>query len=188
MTSNGQSSDNSGTSTPNNRPYGSLAIGVIIGVFLGLGIFFWVVPIVLASDEVLKALIEAEATLLGFFGIIAVYVLTSYDGRLDRFEEKLFKLATEETNVPKIPLRVGMQQIRQALSSIERKKKDFARLSAIIGASLVLSIILSVLALGTIERPICFILSYFALAFFFAATFVLVSVLYQMGEPPERIN
>lgn len=43
---------------------------------------------VLINLDALKALVEAEATILGFFGIVAVYWLTSIDSRIDRLEQE----------------------------------------------------------------------------------------------------
>ena len=43
----------------------------------------------------MKALIQAEATILGFFGIIVVYVLKSLDDQLNIYRNQWFKLADE---------------------------------------------------------------------------------------------
>ena len=63
------------------------AIFALITVFiLSLVSVFYIW--VLTNVDALKALIEAEATTLGFFGLIAVYWLTSMDSRIDRLEQE----------------------------------------------------------------------------------------------------
>ena len=57
---------------------------LITGFFLFLSIPFGM--FIILSTDALKSLIEGIATMLGFFGLIAVYLLTSYDNRIDKLE------------------------------------------------------------------------------------------------------
>jgi tetrahydromethanopterin S-methyltransferase subunit D len=70
----------------------------IIGLVLG-GLASFIAQISVNSKNMLQSLIQAEATVLGFFGLIVTYVLVSYDTRLDRFEQERFDCELE--NKPK---------------------------------------------------------------------------------------
>lgn len=65
-----------------------LILSVILGFFLTflLIIAFHFGTLSVFSDVTLTALIQAEATIIGFFGIVFIYGLTSYDNRRDRIE------------------------------------------------------------------------------------------------------
>lgn len=61
-----------------------------------MGIFGLIGFIAIYDKEVLKALIEAEATVLGFFTLIVVYALGSLDNRIDRLDQHIFDIKLED--------------------------------------------------------------------------------------------
>lgn len=69
-------------------------LGFAIFVAVCVAVIFFIVSIyygfvIILSIDAAQALVEAIATILGFFGLIAVYLLTSFDSRIDRLEEKI---------------------------------------------------------------------------------------------------
>jgi hypothetical protein len=111
--------------------------------------------IAVSREPVLKSLIEAEATILGFFGLIVIYALTSYDRRMDRFEEQIFELAEKrkQEEVPKELPNRGVAKSKgellvQALGNIQENKRELVSTALLVGSLLVLSLLLSILALG----------------------------------------
>jgi len=69
------------------------------------------------KEVMLKSLIEAEATIIGFFGIIATYSLASIDNRIDKLEDKKFEFSSlakkEELKV--IDKRIKQMEKRKSL-------------------------------------------------------------------------
>jgi hypothetical protein len=78
---------------------------LISGIFFILSIPFGI--FLLLSVDSLKALIEGIATLLGFFGLVAIYLLTSYDSRIDKLDEKIQDL---DENNPKMAKFKALQE------------------------------------------------------------------------------
>ena len=68
--------------------------GLTTAIFFIISIPFGI--FLLLSTDSLKSLIEGIATMLGFFGLIAIYLLTSYDSRIDKLEEKIQDLEDEK--------------------------------------------------------------------------------------------
>lgn len=71
-------------------------IKLVIYTFVLLFISFIVSPILglfnLLNKEILKLLVQVEAIIMGFFGLIFIYILNSFDSRQDRYEDQLFEL------------------------------------------------------------------------------------------------
>lgn len=99
--------------------------------------------IVILSADVLKTLIEAEATILGFFGLIAVYVLTSFDNRIDRLEKVSYDLASI--------LGTGTITVRTAVDELKKQKRKIVWGIVLDGGVLFVSFFLSIMALGIVS-------------------------------------
>lgn len=137
------------------------------------------------SIDAVKALIEANATILGFFGLIAVYLLTSYDNRIDKLEEKLLDRQIDVN--------------RENLLSLQKKMKNrktratVAIMAAFI--SLVVSFFLSMSALGILginpTTPTTTALQYSLISVIVSSTLLFVGVfsifilLYRIGKEPD---
>lgn len=142
--------------------------------------------IAVASESMLRTLIETEATILGFFGLIFVYALTSFDNRLDKLEEQLFKLTTEKhSDIPEELLRAGILRLKMGLSNIEKNKKELVNDALGIGILLVASLILSILSLGLISMPVAVDLCQPAVAFFFLSIGYIFWMFRKLAKPPE---
>lgn len=141
---------------------------IILGIFLSsiaviilpASVFYGAIAVT-AKETMLKALIEAEATILGFFGLIVVYALTSFDNRTDKLESWLFDLTEKgrHTEVPEIQeyfKSIGVAEVVMTkgqiligeLHDIQRKRRKTIRSASIVGIYLVLSLLLSIFALG----------------------------------------
>lgn len=76
--------------------------------------------IIILNKEALKSLIQAEATILGFFGIIVVYILKSLDDKQDRWDKTWFDL-TEKGKDEEVD--VGVAILMDSFSGVEAKSK-----------------------------------------------------------------
>jgi hypothetical protein len=118
---------------------------IVVSVALSLTFFLFSIPFgvfIILSPDAVRTLIETEATILGFFGLIAVYLLTSYDNRIDKLEEKILDIGeTDDTE-----LRI-LQTFQWRIKNRKRRASN-AIISALI--SLILSIFLTIVTLGLI--------------------------------------
>jgi hypothetical protein len=123
------------------------------------------------NEKGLTALIEAETTLLGFFGLIIAYLLTSLDSKRDKLEELRIELIKENPN---------SNQFRNNLNPYRDQKRQVIKYSIGIGALLTLALFLSIGILGvvtatlTIEEPL---LSQLKTAGTLTVTFIALSVI-----------
>lgn len=60
-------------------------VSIILIVILSMTSVFFVFVVI--NQDALKAMIEAEATILGFFGLVIVYLLNSIDTRIERIAQ-----------------------------------------------------------------------------------------------------
>lgn len=135
-------------------------------VFGYISIMFGVVA-VLAKETVMRSLIEIEATILGFFGLIVIYILKSLDDKEDRYVQMLFDLQVTEkegesvlTNIEEIrvdnkgdtiitfKVEPKGQLLQRLIEQTNRQKRAIVRFTITIGAYLVSSILLSIWVLG----------------------------------------
>jgi hypothetical protein len=135
-----------------------LVIAIIIAVASTSLIF------VLVNVDALKSLIEAESTVFGFFGLVAVYLLTSLDNRLDglekeRHEFEMHKLNSElQKNTPNWdPFEIGLTINRMnkevkdrddKIDKIVQKKKFAVSQLTVTGLFFLISLISSIVLLG----------------------------------------
>jgi len=177
---------------------------MVISVFFG-------VATVLAKSDVIKSLIEAEATILGFFGLITIYVLKSLDDKEDRYVQMLFDLqmkgkqdevillsgeelrlvATENDKGIKIRRESRGGFLQSLIDRTNKQKKAIVRFTRTIGAYLVSSILLSIWILGMPDVVVAGLLGIFAVYLFLVS---LVSIFQMFGDigkmrfhiPPTR--
>lgn len=134
--------------------------------FLGFIFLFGLVAVI--SKEMLKALIEAEATILGFFGLITVYALTSLDTRIDKLEQQLhariFDIKEKFSDLGG----VKKTYLTERLSNIKEEKRKTVYSALYAGVLLVGSLLSSILGLGIpIEEWAFYLCSLSVLLFFF---------------------
>jgi hypothetical protein len=124
----------------------------LISMIITLQISQFFGAIAATKESMINALIQAEATILGFFGLIVIYALTSFDNRTDRLEEQLFKLTTEEhLNMKKEMLEREITRLKSYLSIIRTNKKDLVNNTFGNGILLVSSLVLSILSLAQVQ-------------------------------------
>jgi hypothetical protein len=119
----------------------------------------------------LSSVIQAEATIFGFFGIAASYILVSFDTRIDRLEQQRFdcELANKDQ---------AADSYRKKIASIKEAKKDLTKSLGLVGLILILSLLFSVLALGAVDTNSAFseTISYCGLSLLFVGVVVVVIV------------
>jgi hypothetical protein len=162
----------------------------ITAISLGLSSTFFLFSIpfgffIILSTDALKSLIEAEATILGFFGLIAVYLLSSYDNRIDKLEERKSTAAFDTS--------------KENLSSLQEKikaRKSSASIAILVALiSLVLSFFLSIVTLGLlgvnngnpteVALQIAIPLIVIASTLLFIGAFSIFIMIYRIGREPE---
>jgi uncharacterized membrane protein YesL len=142
-----------------------VTIPVLLVVALQVSQFFG--SIAVTKESMLSTLIQAEATILGFFGLVAVYALTSFDNRADKLDERLFKLTTEEhPQIKKQMLELEISRLKENRDMIQKNKKNFVNSALGTGFFLFLSLILSIFSFAQV--PFASSLATGAIYFLFA--------------------
>jgi len=125
------------------------AIGLsLASIFLGMIVYVFAILAVI-DKEMMQALIGAETTILGFFILIVVYNLTSFDTRIDRLEQQIFDMQTGKTRWSQ----KFFEYLNKRLEHIEKSKEDSAHFSLIGGIILFISLLSSILGLGLSRIP-----------------------------------
>lgn len=151
--------------------FGSLGLGfvaLLYGFMAGV-----------AKESILKPLVEAEATILGFFALVAVYALTSLDNRLDRLEQQFFDMKEQFGDLTKHQ----KEYVARRIGEIKRKKRKMINHVLIVGVYLVSSLLLSILALGLIQEQ-AIVFCFFVMLLFLAGIFGIFLMLYRLSERP----
>lgn len=168
----------------------------LASIFIWLSIPFGLITVL--SADALKTLIEAEATILGFFGLIVVYALTSYDNRIDKLEERIEDCRQNDKLVEPALLKgitlSGVYQDRQ--SKIKRRKQLVTSMMLVSLGSLVFSFFLFITAYGiltssgtatqTSREMVSFPLSLLASMLLFIGILSIFLMLFRMGKEPQN--
>jgi hypothetical protein len=132
----------------------SEAVVAVIIVF-ALSIISTFFIFVVTNPEALKVLIEAEATLLGFFGLIIVYMLTSIDSRIERIvgTRDDCKIRMVQADIGSRPNSVErwnkeIEQFEKRIDGNLRLKRRVVNQSTTIGLMMIISLIASVALLS----------------------------------------
>jgi hypothetical protein len=120
---------------------------------IGIAILFGVAAVY--RTEMLTALIEAEATIIGFFGLILTYALASFDNRIDKLEEHFYDLTIaaipdyrKNSNKAKGTIDEIGQLYGSLLKNVRENRKRLVNISVFVGSLLMLSLFSAILALG----------------------------------------
>jgi len=151
----------------------------IFGIFIGLAVVY-LGDISVTSKDMLRSLIQADATLLGFLGIIVSYILVSYDTRLDRLEQQRFDC--EMANNYKAAV-----SYQSKIAAIRKIKKDAGEALAFIVVFSIASLLFLIIALGTVDTNLALSIfsSEIGLTLFFVTIISLVLVFTLMSKIPE---
>jgi len=163
-------------------------------IFVCIAMLYGVV-VVLAKETIMKALIEAEATVLGFFGLIIVYILTSLDEKEDRYEQQLFDLTEKGKKHEEVPEELKHltsmskgDMLGKALRHVHERRKTAIRYGSTIGIYLVSSLLLSILTLGIPNVVTAGFLSMFAVYLFLVSVASIFLMFRDMAKRPWREN
>lgn len=121
----------------------SAIISAISGFIAGVVTFVFSYYMVY-SKTMLQSMTQAEATIVGFLGLIAIYSLTSYDTRLDRLEQQHFDL--EMTNN-----RDKAVSIYEKMKQVESSKSSSIAVVALVSLALIVSLLSSIATQGIVD-------------------------------------
>jgi hypothetical protein len=156
-------------------------IFVIIAFLIAL--LLW--DVIITSVGMLESLVQAQATVLGLFGIIIAYFLNAYDLRLDRLEQESF---FEERNGKKIE----SKEIEERYNEVRKHKFNVAKGFFVIGSLLVFSLLLSVIAFRLREisgwEPLKIGVSVADISFFFVGMFGILLILNKIGKQSKELK
>jgi hypothetical protein len=165
-------------------------------VFIWLSIPFGLITVL--SADALKTLIEAEATILGFFGLIVVYALTAYDNRIDKLEERIEDWQQNDKPVDLVLLKGIMfsDVYRDRQDKIKKRKQIVTSMMLVSLGSLVISFFLFITAYGILtssgtttqiaREMTSFPLSLAASMLLFVGILSIFMMLFRMGKEPKK--
>lgn len=160
---------------------------VCFGVLWFLAIYYGFIAIT-AKDTILKSLIDAEATILGFFGLIVIYALNSFDNRIDRIEQQLFDVKEKYLDMkdnPKAIIKIGkakVTRLNKQLSRVGEQKRIMINNAVATGSFLVVSLLLSISALGITDGNNAFFHCCIAIYLFFGSIVMILGMLYSFSR------
>jgi hypothetical protein len=183
--------------TNGNLKFGwSLILSLILGILLVflLTFAFRNGILLVFSNVTLNALIQAEATIIGFFGIIFIYALTSYDNRRDKIEATKLdytalnvKLLSEKKLTEEKAKEIQNATSKGAydlLENIRKNKKALIDYSLISGFCLLLSLLSLILALSAPNVSWTTLLSSVAVGLLFIGIFQIFWTIHDLGRDP----
>lgn len=170
----------------------SIVLGVLLTFLLIFAFHFGILSVF--SDVTLTALIQAEATIIGFFGIVFIYALTSYDNRRDKIETtKLdfavlnIKLHSEKKISDEEAEKISNKTFKGAndlLENIKKNKKALIDYSLISGVCLLLSLLSFILALSAPNVEWTIFLSSSAVGLLFVGIFQIFWTMHDLSKDP----
>ena len=144
------------------------------------------------NAEALKALVQAEATFFGFFGVLLVYVLKQYDDKLQDWKETADELTPSESmeTIPSLSATQG-EQIINIINEIRENKMDFVNTGIAIGVLITFSMLMSVWLIGSFESTlnlnsslagVILTLGYLAIGLFLIAIYEFLQLFRKMAK------
>jgi hypothetical protein len=164
----------------------TIVIGLLIGIPTGMYSLSLALGTINVSANVFQSIVDADAALLGFLGIIAVFALARYNDTVHLVEEQVYRTNLEhqqeivrapETNVPDYlgetqtlagadhEYEIYKKRLKQLESRINKMRKNSksACMMCVCGASFfIASIFCSLLAMSEITEVARFFATYFA--------------------------
>lgn len=123
-------------------------IGILMIVSLTLTTVFY--DVVIINQEALKVLVQAEATILGFFGLIIVYILKAFDERQEWWESLWYEVQDKGKGKKTVEVtgKSNDEFFSGFINALVKKRQSTVRFGSIIATLLVFSLLLSVFLLG----------------------------------------
>jgi uncharacterized membrane protein YbhN (UPF0104 family) len=140
--------------------------------------FLFGILAIIEKETMLKPLVEAEATILGFFGLIIVYALTSYDTRIDRLEQQKSEWTREKQ-------KEQVANVQTQINKIVSNKRRTAYYALVIGIYFFLAFLLSILVLGITNIGFAGLIIWFAMMLFFNAIEHFFILFYFIASEPK---
>jgi predicted PurR-regulated permease PerM len=132
---------------PMNRTQSLALTFAVIIILYGTFVFVYVQ----INIDALKATIEAQATLLGFVGLITVYLLSSFDTRLDRLYQQRhdysLKIPESKANISE-KLKEETIRLTSIIQTISESKTKVVKKISLVALLMVVSLIWNIGLLG----------------------------------------
>lgn len=164
-----------------------LPVAILIAFFTGFAMYglFLAVGVAEVESEVFKSLVDANAALLGFLGVITVFILNTYRDATRVTEDKIYKLKLEHEKGTRSTPSVAYPGRTSNYSAVEKKYEEFkAKLQELEDRindqregsneslsftilsvfSFVVSILLCLLSMGNLSPQVRFNVTYLAIA------------------------
>jgi hypothetical protein len=171
----------------------------VVSLMYAFSIPFGLVTIL--STDALRALIEGEATIIGFFGLVAIYALTSYDNRIEKIEDRMddnfetrnaLRWITEFPKGPSLPTG-NLTKYKERREALVKRKWLFTKSIIISLGTLFISFFLFIYIYGILTindidvqatLPTTFPLLVGALTFLFVGVLSIITMLIGIGKEP----
>lgn len=176
-------------------------LAIAIGAALGLYLNFFAETSVTVAGDILKPLIDADVGLLALLGVIAVYVLTSYQSFGRIIEERLDRLHSEHRmrtdfskELPEYLRNISEEvevEYKQYIDAVKKwedrfdklqiDSRDALRYLVVSAISFVISIMLSLGGMGSIDDKLRFAFIYFSSTAFIMGVGFIIGMIYELG-------
>jgi hypothetical protein len=174
-------------------------LGFVFGIALGLYLNLFVATSATTANDITKSLIDANIGLLGLLGVIAVYVLTSYQSFERMIEERIDRIHSEHNmktdlskklpeyfrNIPSEGVEAEYKQYTDAVKKWENRfnklqadSQDAVRKFVLSAIAFLASIMLSLGGMGTINDKIRSAFIYFSGFAFVMGVVLIVGMIY----------
>jgi len=169
----------------------SVGLGVLLMFLLTFAFHFGTLSVF--GDVTLTALIQAEATIIGFFGIVFVYALTSYENRRDKIESTQLEFTVLEIQLKaegkidgkdKEVFQTLLRTSTPLLENIKKNRKELIDYSLISGFCLILSLLSFILALAAPNVQLIILFSSVAVGLLFIGIFQIFWAMHELGKDP----
>lgn len=133
--------------------------------------------------EMLKAIVQVESTIIGFFGAIFIYAITSLDKRIDERQKQIIDIKINS------PVNSNLVDVLDSeIRNIRITKKTLVYSSILAGIVFTLSLISSITALGfrNIIPDWAYILSSISILFLIFGLIQTLLIVYDLKNSPEK--
>lgn len=168
-------------------------------VFLTIALVFAILTVA-AKSVIATSLIQAEATITGFLGVMVAYILTSLDSKENTYGKELLDLEiklredeehlspridltkTNQTAFGKMETRTRGERLTQLMEEVGQQKRKIVSLASITVVCLLSSILLSILVLGITNYALIVILIFYAVYLLLLSFFGIIQMIRFIGS------
>jgi heme/copper-type cytochrome/quinol oxidase subunit 3 len=133
------------------------------------------------DDAVLDVLIQAEATIIGFFGAVFIFAITSLGRRIDEREKQITNIKINALDQYTL-----INHLNGQIDNIQKNFGDLVNAAIFTGILLFSSFLCSALSLGlrTLNEDLTFLLAGFSVTNLILGFIMILSIVYDMKVSP----